>query len=103
MNFKNLIQYRFSIETHFFKFIKGELTLDELISKLKSIEEHHRQLTKNFKAEIWFKFGKCDTLATDIADLKNDLTVGNKNYDFAIERLTRAYELQGTELLIYFS
>lgn len=103
MKFKNLIQYRHSFETHFFNFVSGKITLEEMILKLKAIEDHHRQLTKNFKAEIWFKFGYSDSLATDINDLKNDLIIGNKNYDFTVERLTKAYELQGTELLIYFS
>jgi hypothetical protein len=100
---KNLIQYRYSIEDSFFQFIHGKISLSELIIKLKSIEDNHRQITKNFNKEIWFKFGKDDTLSTDINELAKDLEPNNKNFDFTIERLKESYKLMGTELMIYFS
>lgn len=104
---KNLIQYRFTVENLFFKFIKKEIDLDELITGLTKIETEHRYLNglPNDDEGLWFKFGKDDTLSTTILNIERIFMYDSKNnQEFLLERMEAACGLNpDNELEIFYS
>lgn len=113
---RNLIEYRFSCELLFFKYLKNQISTKELIDGLKAVEKRvirdHIERTEvdlDMSIEeinecgLWFKFGKDDTLVTTISDIERE--VGNLNHrDFRMEAFERVVGLNpDNELEIYFS
>lgn len=102
---KNLIEYRFSCENLFFKYLKKQITLEELVLGLRLVESIVRNelndIDKTDKG-LWFRFGKYDILATTISDVEKDLA--NSNRQFRLEEMERVIGLDpNNELEIYFS
>jgi hypothetical protein len=104
---KNLIHYRFTVENLFFKFIKKQIDLDDLITGLTKIETEHRYLNGLPKDDegLWFKFGKHDTLATTILDIERTFMHDTKNnQEFLLERMEMVCGLNpDNELQIFYS
>lgn len=104
---KNLIHYRFTVENLFFKFIKKQIDLDELITLLYMVESEHRfveNLPKDDKG-LWFKFGKDDTLATTISSIERIFMYDHKsNQEFLLECMEAVCGLNpDNELQIFYS
>lgn len=95
---KNLIQYSYAISNNFFIYLKGTISKDELIKRLREFEAHHKNAVKT-EGSLCFKFSEDDTLVTTIDDLDRDLSDA-KNKEFTQERMREAISLNG-ELLIY--
>ena len=104
---KNTIQYRFTVENLFFKFIKKQIDLDTLITGLTKIEIKHRYLNGLPKDDegLWFKFGKHDTLSTTILDIERIFMHDTKrNQEWLIECMEMVCGLNpDNELQIFYS
>jgi hypothetical protein len=104
---KNLIEHRFSCENLFFKYLKKQITFEELISNLKDIEYTiiRNRINEGLPIvgfNLWFKFGNDDTLVTTISDIEKDLC--NSNRELRLEEFELVIGLDpNNELRIYFS
>ena len=101
---KSLVHYTYSCSNAMFNFLKDE-DIDKLISELKRIEDHAGSKDDYPRdKELWFKFGRHDTLATSIKELERDL-MGHMNRQFTIERFKAITEDldYDKELRVYFS
>ena len=103
---KQLTQYNSKVANLFFSYLqngdeeKSEATLE---TELKTLERYHKNLTQSKdNKEIWFKFSKDDTGATNISELISDLKVGSKNRNYRLEQIEESISLDG-ELLIFYS
>ena len=98
---KTLIQYNSKVSNLFHEFLQNG-DANKLETELKVLEQYHKDLTRTKNKEIWFKFSKDDTGATNISELINDLTIGNKNRNYRLEQLEDSISLDG-ELQIFYS
>ena len=98
---RKLIQYNSKVSNLFHEFLQNE-NANKLETELKVLEQYHKDLTRTKNKEIWFKFSKDDTGATNISELINDLTIGNKNRNYRLEQLEDSISLDG-ELQIFYS
>ena len=99
---ENLIQYVNPCNKAFHVYSQDN-NIDVLIYNLRCIE---LDAYKKFDFDImhtslWFKFGKDDTLATDIRGIERSLR--NSNREFMIEQFESVTSLTGTELQVYYS
>ena len=82
---ENINHYNHRVSVSFNNFLQEDITLGQLIQELQKIESQIRR--ENFNGSLWFKFSQDDSLATTIADLRQDLSdVRNKEFT------KRAYE-----------
>lgn len=104
---KNRIEYVYSCTNAMFRFLHDN-DLDVLLEDLKRIEAHAVDKYGNDEGEsMWFRFFKGDTLATDIRNIENDLSLpeGHSNYKLLVERfdmVTKDINPEN-ELRVYFS
>lgn len=85
----------------FKKFVNGEYeSLDEFIGDLRELEDQYIE-TFNSQNELWFKFSKDDTMATDINDLNRDLRSESPNHIFILYFVVSA--VISDTLEVYFS
>lgn len=100
---QNLTKYTYPSTELFFKYTKGQVTLQGLVKGLSDLQETERKETKQKRKGLWFKFGKEDKHNTSIADLERDLALpsSHPNKQFYTSRLEWACML-GNEVEIYF-
>jgi len=81
--------------------------LELLIKELKRIETHAKDSTVDSEGNtLWFKFGDDDTLATDIKDIRNDLTqhTNHVNRLLILYKMKKCTELGvNDELRVFYS
>jgi|TARA_R110000851_G_scaffold196444_3_gene347410 hypothetical protein len=101
---KNLIQYVYSCTNAFFIYLhKGE-DLDLLIKDLERIQTHADENIGGKDCTLWFKFGDDDTLATDIGDVKRDLSTYGDNKLLILSKMERCTGLGvNDELRVFYS
>jgi len=101
---KALTQYTFSCTNTMFNYLKDG-DIDKLIIKLKEVESHAKEtIEAKSGASLWFKFGKGDTLATDISDVENTLKYLNQNKVLLIEQFESIIGLEpDDELRVFYS
>lgn len=101
---KHLIQYQYKVEETFFKYLRGQITLSEMISVLREIEAIEREGKDYDKdAGLWFRLFDGSTLATTIDDLEKDLnSPSNINYQYTKEHMWEGIGLN-SRVLVYFS
>ncbi len=75
---KPLIQYVYSCTNAFFNYLKNE-NLDALINELERIQKDADENIGGKDFTLWFKFFDNDTGATDIGEIKNDLSLPAKH------------------------
>ena len=78
---KDLIQYHFPAMEAFYIFLKDD-NLNDLISRLRRIENHYRRINEQDIDDkgLWFRFFRGDTGAWTINDIVGDLKSSNKKY-----------------------
>lgn len=96
---ENLTYYNHRVSVSFNNYLQGHIAPDQLIEELQKIEAQLRQ--DKPQGSLWFKFSEDDSLATSIADLRQDLSDA-RNKEFAMERMKQAINLEN-ELFIYYS
>jgi len=97
---ENLIQYVNPCNKAFHAYLQDN-NIIALISNLFEIESEARADSKNKRASLWFKFGRDDTLSTDIWDI--EISLRNSNREFMIEQFESVTSLTGAELQVYYS
>ena len=97
---ENLIQYVNPCNKAFHAYLQDN-NITALTSTLLEIELDAEANTRTKCAFLWFKFGKDDTLSTDIWDI--EISLRNINRQYIIEQFESVTSLTGTELQVYFS
>lgn len=69
---RNYKKYRSTVIDLFQSFLAGKIEEKRLLRELEDIWDNLRKPRDEDK-DLWFKFTKDDTLATDIYDIKDDL------------------------------
>ena len=114
---ENFNHYRFSFENLFFKYLKGQITLESMIDYLydyeKTAREEYAEKHDKFDMEhidelnqmgFAFRWFDGDSLITTIRNLEGDLSAGNKNRERTLELMESAISLDTTyELQIFFA
>jgi len=97
---ENLIQYVNPCNKAFHAYLQDN-NITALISNLLEIELDAGVGSKIKNASLWFKFGKDDTLSTDIWDI--EISLRDSNRQFMIEQFESVTSLTGAELQVYYS
>ncbi len=100
---KDLIQYHFPAMEAFYTFLKDD-NLNDLISRLRRIENHYRRINEQDIDDkgIWFRFSELDTQATTINDIIGAFkggTQANKDY----MRNCMEWCCRSAEIEVYYS
>ena len=96
---ENLIQYVNPCNKAFHAYLQDN-NITALTSTLLEIELDAEANTRTKCAFLWFKFGKDDTLSTDIWDIEMSSI---HNRQFMIEQFESVTSLNGAELQVYYS
>lgn len=71
---------KFKVENAFFNYSKRNIGVSELVNELNEAEKQISSRNPEVEnANLWFKFGVDDTLATTIQDVKNDLSLSHSH------------------------
>jgi len=97
---ENLIQYVNPCNKAFHAYLQDD-DLNTLSSTLLEIESDAGVNIRTKYACLWFKFGKDDTLSTDIWGIY--IYLRNSNRQFMIEQFESVTSLNGCELQVYYS
>lgn len=105
---KNLIQYRYTVEEAFFKYLKKQFTLDDLMAKLRWVESMASDDIgddRDSDKGLWFKFGKFGTVANTLSNFEETLKNGTReNKEFLLECMQMACTLDpNSEVQIFYS
>lgn len=102
---KKLTQYQYACSKAMYEFINNHINLDTLLSKLKEVEDYHREEIGDHDSDkhIWFRFFKGDTMVTTLKNLENDLSshLSIKNHQFMMELMKDA--VNDASLEVYYS
>jgi len=97
---ENLIQYVNPCNKAFHAYLQDN-NITALISALFEIESYAEADSNIKSCSLWFKFGKDDTLSTDIWDI--EISLRNSNRQYMIEQFESVTSLMGEELKVYYS
>ena len=97
---ENLTQYVNPCNKAFHAYLQDN-NIAALISTLWEIASDAGANNKVNSATLWFKFGKDDTLATDIWDM--EISLKNSNRKYMIGQFESVTSLMGAELQVYYS
>lgn len=102
---KDLTQYKFACLEAMHQYMQGIKSENELIDKLRTIEEHHQNEVGVLNSDkgFWFRFYKDDNLATTITDIANAIKLpkSHPNYVYMVDAMETA--IIDASLQVYFS